>query len=352
MSRMAAPEGGAENRSRATATRQQPACRLPLAAYPSTAQARVIQPDLPAEQQQLRFDIAVTRFLDAEGQLCAPLPAFARAPGALRTLYAAMVEARIFDKKATALQRAGQLGGYLPRLGFEAIGTAIGGVLREDDLLLPAWREPAAQLLRGTDMHELFAYWSDPPSDSASPLLQALALARRGARGDASIALLSCDDRVDGEASVEEHLLAAMHANLPIVVVVASVARTPAGAEQRLRAPLTRRALASGVHAEAVDGNDVVALRHVLDGAVARARRGGGPTFIEALTWRLFESSEARSEEERQAAWEHCPIRRLRRYISSQDLWSVQDEEALLMNAGEHAESAARRFLGASSGAR
>ncbi|WP_169729224.1 thiamine pyrophosphate-dependent enzyme [Solimonas soli] len=294
----------------------------------------------------------MTRFIDAEGQLCAPLPAFARQSGTLRALYGTMVEARIFDKKATALQRAGQLGGYSPRLGFEAIGTAIGGALRADDLLLPAHRDAAAQLLRGAAMQELFAYWSDPAGEQDSPLLPALELARRSARGDGPIALLSC---ADGEAGVEEGLLAAMHANLPLVVVAASVARTAANEARRHRAPLARRALAAGVHAEAVDGNDVIAVRHVLDLAVERARRGGGPTFVEALTWQLYEGGDEtapRSADDLRAAWERCPIRRLRRYIGSQGLWSIEEEEALLMRAGESAEVAARGFLGACSGAR
>ena len=84
--------------------------------------------------------------------------------------------------------------------------------------------------------------------------------------------------------------------------------------------------------------------------------RGGGPTFVEALTWQLHEGSASghapRSDDEIRAAWEHCPIKRLKRYIDSQSLWSVEQEEALLISAGEAAEAAARSFLGSRSGAR
>ena len=74
-------------------------------------------------------------------------------------LYRAMLLTRLFDTKAIALQRTGQLGTYAPSLGQEAIGAAVGLAMRPDDVLAPTYREHAAQLLRGVSMREILLYW-------------------------------------------------------------------------------------------------------------------------------------------------------------------------------------------------
>lgn len=300
----------------------------------------------PAATRVARFQVFLTQFLDAEGQVRAPLPDFARQPDTLRAFYRAMVEARSFDKKAVALQRAGLLRHDRNGLGREAIGTAIGHALRADDMLVPPHRECAALLIRGMAMPALLRRWASATDDDAAALPQAFAAAR-AARDERSarVVLLSCDDAVV-DAPFIAAATAATQANLPIVLVVAS----PQWPVPAASATLAHRALAAGVHAELVDGNDIVATHFTFVRAVERARRGGGPTLIEALSPRLRDghgddAARRRSADELRAAWERCPIRRLKRYIESQNLWSIEQEEALLIDAGEKVEAAARAFI-------
>src|SRR5919109_2740650 len=106
-----------------------------------------------------RFEIHYTQFLDHHANVVQELPASFRGPAALIPLYRAMVLTRTFDKKAIALQRTGQLGTFASCLGQEAIGVAIGSAMRAEDVLLPSYRDYAAQFLRGVRMTDIFLYW-------------------------------------------------------------------------------------------------------------------------------------------------------------------------------------------------
>jgi 2-oxoisovalerate dehydrogenase E1 component alpha subunit len=72
---------------------------------------------------------------------------------------------------------------------------------------------------------------------------------------------------------------------------------------------------------------------------------------VEAVTYRLHDHTTAddarryRSEEEVKAAWERCPVKRLKAYLEAQKLWSAADEEALQKEGTELAEAAAQEFL-------
>ncbi len=107
-----------------------------------------------------RFEIHYTQFLDHHANVVQELPASFRGPAALIPLYRAMVLTRTFDKKAIALQRTGQLGTFASCLGQEAIGVAIGSAMRAEDVLLPFYRDYAAQFLRGVRMTDIFLYWA------------------------------------------------------------------------------------------------------------------------------------------------------------------------------------------------
>jgi TPP-dependent pyruvate/acetoin dehydrogenase alpha subunit len=90
-----------------------------------------------------------------------------------------------------------------------------------------------------------------------------------------------------------------------------------------------------GIPGIRVDGNDVIAVHHVLSEAIARARRGEGPTFIELLTYRVAPHSTSddptryRSNAEVDVWLRRDPLDRLVRFLRSQNLLSDQDEERL-----------------------
>lgn len=106
-----------------------------------------------------RIDLPYTRFLDPEGRMVGELPAWADDFNLLSELYRRMVLTRLFDQKAVALQRTGRIGTYAPTLGQEAIGVAIGSLMRDEDVLVPYYRDTAVQLMRGVRMEEILLYW-------------------------------------------------------------------------------------------------------------------------------------------------------------------------------------------------
>jgi pyruvate dehydrogenase E1 component alpha subunit len=100
-----------------------------------------------------------------------------------------------------------------------------------------------------------------------------------------------------------------------------------------------------------VDGNDVIAVRHAMDEALARARSGSGPTLIEAVTYRLSDHTTAddasryRSPDELAEAWKRDPIVRLRAYLTAAGAWGKSAEDTLLKECNEQVQAAAQAYL-------
>ena len=114
---------------------------------------------------------------------------------------------------------------------------------------------------------------------------------------------------------------------------------------------LAQKAIAAGMPGSQVDGNDVVAVRHVVGEAIERARAGAGPTLVEALTYRLSDHTTAddasryRDDAEVSARWKEDPIARLRRYLSEAGRWTKAEEEALIADCTARAEASVEEYL-------
>ncbi len=117
------------------------------------------------------FDVVLTRYLDIDGAPLGPLPAFAADAADLVPLYRALIRTRTFDAKAVALQRTGRLGTFASSLGQEAVGVGAASAMAADDVLVPSFRDQAAQLWRGVTPVELLLYWGgdERGSDFAGP---------------------------------------------------------------------------------------------------------------------------------------------------------------------------------------
>ncbi len=102
-----------------------------------------------------RFEIRRRAYLAPDGTGLRRLPSFAYDIALLVSFYRAMVLARAFDLKAVSLQRTGRLGTYAVALGQEAVGVGIASAMREEDVLLPSYRDNAALLWRGVKMEEI-----------------------------------------------------------------------------------------------------------------------------------------------------------------------------------------------------
>lgn len=316
-----------------------------------------------------RFEIHHSRFLDEHGKAVQPLPAFARDTGTLVSLYRWMVLMRAYDAKAIALQRTGQIGTFASLLGKEAVDAGVGSAMAADDVLLMTYRENGAQLMRGVTLKELFLYWGgdERGCDYAGPrgdfpiciTIAAHATHAAGVayamqlRRDPRVAVCTLGDGATSKGDFYEGLNAAGTWRLPVVYVVTdnqwaiSVPRSRQSAAQTL----AQKAIAAGIDGVQVDGNDVIAVRHAMDQALAKARSGGGPTLIEAVTYRLADHTTAddasryRSPDELAAAWKLEPVLRLRTYLTENGAWDKAREDALLKDCNEQVQAAAQAYL-------
>src|SRR5215468_7739087 len=114
-----------------------------------------------------RFHVSRRGYLAPDGTGLRRLPSFAFDTALLISFYRAMVLARAFDLKAVSLQRTGRLGTYAAALGQEAVGVGIASAMREEDVLLPSYRDSAAMFWRGVKMEEILLYWGGDERGSA-----------------------------------------------------------------------------------------------------------------------------------------------------------------------------------------
>ncbi len=316
-----------------------------------------------------RFHIEHVRLIDTEGEALAPLPAFARDPATLVPLYRAMYLTRTFDAKAIALQRTGKLGTFASALGQEAVGVGVAAAMHAADVLLPSYREHAAQLVRGVKIEESLRYWggdergcdfSGPRNDfpNCVPIATQVCHAAGAAyafklRGEARVAVCFMGDGATSKGDFYEGMNFAAVWKAPMVLVVSNnqwAISLPRSA-QSATATLAQKAIAAGIDGIQVDGNDVVAVHHIAREAIERARSGGGPTLIEALTYRLGDHTTAddasryRDPAVVQEQWALEPIARLRKHLLHLGAWSKEQEEALAHECTETVNAAVEAYL-------
>ncbi|MBY6241312.1 pyruvate dehydrogenase (acetyl-transferring) E1 component subunit alpha [Methylosinus sp. Sm6] len=309
------------------------------------------------------------RFLAPDGELCATAPAREIAAELALTLYRAMARTRAYDGKAVALQRTGKLGTFASALGQEAIGVGVGAAMRKEDVLAPSYRDHAAQLLRGISMVENLVYWGgdERGSDFAVPRADFPICVPVGtqiahATGAAYAFALRRETRVavtiigDGGTSTGDFYSALNMAGVwrvPLVVVVNNnqwAISTPCSRETAAQT-LAHKAVAAGVDGVRVDGNDAIAMHHVAARALDKARGGGGPTLIEALSYRLGDHTTADDATRyrdpdvvrREATRE--PLSRLRSHLTKRGLWNEDAEAKLMRDNAEEVERAVEAYL-------
>jgi len=316
-----------------------------------------------------RFEIRRRVYLAPDGAGLRRLPSFAFDTALLVSFYRAMVLARAFDLKAVSLQRTGRLGTYAVALGQEAVGVGIASAMRQEDVLLPSYRDNAALLWRGVKMEEILLYWggdergnrsSGPAHDfpycipvgSQAPHAAGVAYAFKF-RLEPRVAVCLFGDGATSKGDVWEAMNFAGVHKLPLVFV-ANNNQWAISVPLKLQTAsetLAQKAIAAGFAGEQVDGNDVIAVRAAADEAIAAARSGEGPRFIEATTYRLGDHTTAddagryRPPEEVQGRWKEEPIARLRAYLVSQRAWGKVEEEQLVSECQERIDAAAERYL-------
>lgn len=265
-------------------------------------------------------------------------------PGLLRRLYAELVRGRRYNAQATALTKQGRLAVYPSTTGQEACEVAAALVLQEQDWLFPSYRDTLAAVARGLDPVQALTLlrgdWHtgyDPREHRIAPLCTPLATQLPHAVGLAHAARLKGDDVValamvgDGgtsEGDFHEALNFAAVWQAPVVFLVQNngFAISVPLAKQTAAPSLAHKAVGYGMPGRLVDGNDAVAVHEVLSDAVRHAREGGGPTLVEAITYRIEAHTNAddatryRGDTEVEAWRAHDPIALLEHELTERGL--------------------------------
>jgi 2-oxoisovalerate dehydrogenase E1 component alpha subunit len=223
---------------------------------------------------------------------------------ALANLYEDMIVVRRIDTEATALQRQGELALWPPLLGQEAAQIGSGRALRSDDFAFTSYRENAVAYCRGVSPVDLVRVWRGitasawNPSDvnMATPqvIIGAQTLHATGYAlgiqndGADSAAIAYFGDGAMSEGDVSEAMVFASTFQAPVIFFCQNnqyAISEPVAVQTRV--PLADRPGGFGIPSVRVDGNDVLAVMAVTRQALERARSGGGPSFIEAVTYRM-----------------------------------------------------------------
>jgi pyruvate dehydrogenase E1 component alpha subunit len=294
--------------------------------------------------------------LDTEGRVdTAVMPEID--PSRIRDMYRDMVLMRTFDTKALKLQRQGRMGTWPPIKGQEAIQAGVALAMGENDWLIPAFREHGIMVLRGVPLHLIFAYWAGDERGSSFPEgVRCFPVAvpvgsqwQHGAgvglslklRDEDAVAVTFGGDGSTSEGDFHEAVNCAGVFGTKTVFVIQNnqwAISVPLH-RQTAAETLAQKAHAYGIPGIQVDGNDVFAVYAAATEAIERTRSGGGPSLIEAVTYRLGDHTTAddasryRPEDELEE-WEgRDPILRLRRYLVEQGLWDDDQETVLLEEA-------------------
>ncbi|GGV18370.1 pyruvate dehydrogenase (acetyl-transferring) E1 component subunit alpha [Streptomyces spectabilis] len=262
----------------------------------------------------------------------------------LLRLHAELVRGRRYNTQATALTKQGRLAVYPSSTGQEACEIAAALALEERDWLFPSYRDTLAAVARGLDpvraLTLLRGDWHtgyDPREHRIAPLCTPLATQLPHAVGLAHAARLKGDDVValamvgDGgtsEGDFHEALNFAAVWRAPVVFLVQNNGfAISVPLDKQTAAPsLAHKAVGYGMPGRLVDGNDAVAVHQVLSEAVRHAREGGGPTLVEAVTYRMEAHTNADDatryrEDDEVAAWrDHDPVLLVERELTARGL--------------------------------
>ncbi len=302
-------------------------------------------------------DLALHRLLEADGTLIAdsPLPV-----ERVADLFHRMVAARTYDRKATVMQKQGRLATYAPFQGQEAAQIGATAALDPQDWVVGTYRDAAAMWDHGYPWVNLILGRTGderggcppegvnvlPPSITVGAhMIHAVGIGWAAAlRGTGAVAMTFFGDGATSEGDFHEAMNFAGVYATPTVFVCQNNGWAISMPRERQTASETiaHKGVAYGVEGVLVDGNDLLAVYDVAQRAVAKAREGGGPTLIEAVTYRI--GPHTTTDDDRRyrpdsavEEWRLLdPLQRVRGYLAANDAWSEEWERAI-----EEAESEA-----------
>jgi pyruvate dehydrogenase E1 component alpha subunit len=222
----------------------------------------------------------------------------------LLELYRSIVLLRTYDERSVVYHRQGRIGTYAIFWNHEAMQVGSVHALEDDDWIFPSYRESAIGLLRGMPPATVLSWWRGHPAGWWNPadynvasicvpigthVPHAAGLAwGKKLKGERAVAIVYFGDGATSEGSFHEGANLAGVTGAPLVLFCNNnqwAISTPITSQTRAEA-LVDKAVGYGIPGIRVDGTDVLAVFEATREAVERARDGGGPTFIEAVTYR------------------------------------------------------------------
>lgn len=276
-------------------------------------------------------------------------------------LYKMMLKTRSADNKALQLQRQGRMLTYAPNTGQEAAQVGSAATMAKNDWLVPAFRELGAWLQRGVDLEKVYLYWfgnelgSKLPKDlRVLPIAVPIGSQLQHAVGIAMASNIKGEDDVtvayigDGGTSIGDFSEALNFAgvfNAPVIFIIQNnqYAISVSRQKQTKAETLVQKAVAAGISGLLVDGNDLFAMYAATQEAINRARQGGGPTLIEAYTYRLGahttsdDPTKYRDDSEVEKWQSKDPLKRMKAYLIEKGVWSEERDGALIEEYDEYA---------------
>ncbi|HXQ92786.1 MAG TPA: thiamine pyrophosphate-dependent dehydrogenase E1 component subunit alpha [Nitrososphaerales archaeon] len=293
----------------------------------------------------------------------------------LLQIYRTMLLTRAFDNKVLSLQRQGRLGAYISCTGEEASIVPSAYALKKDDWMFTSYREVGAHIVRGLSIELMFAQLFGNSTDllkgrqmsnswgsrdlnivpTAAPIGAYLPVAVGLAMGanikKKDLAVLAYMG--DGGTSASDFHAAMNFAGVfraPIVFICRNNgwAISLPVSRQSASKTLAIKARAYGFEGIRVDGNDAVAVYEATRVALEKARSGGGPTFIEALTYRIGAHSTAddpskyRDPKETEVWAQKDPIAIMKKYLAGRKILDDKTDKSLLLEVSDIVSKAAK----------
>jgi len=299
-----------------------------------------------------KFKLSRLEILDADGRVDPDLDP-ALPDELLLRIHRFLCLGREADSRMFKLQRTGRLGTFPPTAGQEAVSVAAVAAMRKSDWMTGAFRELPGRLLRGQSFAKLLRFWAGYEEGAALPIEmrtlpdniviasqipQAVGIAHAmKLRGEDSVVLSFFGDGATSEGDFHEGLNFAAVWKSPVIFIIQNngwAISTPR-AKQTGSETLAQKAVAYDMPGIVVDGNDALAVYVAVAEAAERARKGEGPTLIEAQTYRMGVHTTADDptryrDDEEVADWAaKDPIARFRTYLEGRGIWNAEKQAAL-----------------------
>ena len=291
----------------------------------------------------------------------------------LKLLYSTMLQCRLLEEKALGLTKMARFkGNYYAAVGQEAAAVGAAIDLRPEDAVAPSHRDFITNYIKGVPLNAMFSQLygriTSPdqgrcapahcgyaplniitPSSTIAAQLNigtGIALANKMKKNDNIVVAFSGDGSTSLGFWHEALNFAGVH-NLPILFVCQNnlwAESVPLRLQTKVE-DISLKAQGYGFPGITVDGNDVVAMYRVAYEAIQRARNGGGPTLIEAKTYRWYghssiDSAKYRSPEEVEAWKAKDPIAAMERYLAQRTLFTPEWKQQIVESFGKKLDEA------------